>query len=887
MFKKCAGIALSMVLAVSLTPLPATAATTGSAASAAASAETGAAASSTGTVAFNGQYDDNLYQPDTAAVDAPLAIWQVGADQAQDVAATLGGNARPQVVEVAVDRNLDTYSSDGTAATGLSVNEVLTLCGTAGKHVIPMFRVKAGDTTAAKALAVQLKADNACDVYVISDDADTVQVVTSKTSGPRGVVDYSALTSLPDAGADLAEYEYAATQAGCNTVLFDAAALDKDRVDYLRDRFMTVWSTVDAQDYTVDGAEDASVRTAAFQTAVLEGVQGVAAADYKQTYTALERYQQANTLLRPPSVVGHRGSKADSGYAENSLGAFRWAVQQGDRVLETDIWDTDLGNASDTDALVISHNNPGTGKGALKLAKVLEAYQDTDELIFVEIKLNRKTTGADGKTSTYRSAYGASIAAKLKNLIEVKYPKAKDNVVFISFYSPVLKQVRKALPWAPRADLTLNRSSSFTTGTASSSSRCVQLESLGASLNSSYAAFASGSMAVYGEVLRQRGLRGSCHTADNEWLDALMLAGTSMITSNTSERAKDYVTKIRAKAKLKQSAYTIIGNVAENSITLKGFTPSSYVNLYTQYGSRFKVSSTSAAVGVTSLDGNLVKSDSTWKFRDDDNMQSLVTISYTQTMGNGKKYTVYSDPILLVGVGVDETVDRVKVNWVGATGKVLSSESYYVKKSADGEELLSPNPIYKYANPSKSPSKTKHYTFKGWKSSVDGKTYTGEIAALTSAQAQTTVTYTAQFTGHKHGGSKATCTKAQVCPVCGYRVHTKLGHSYKAGICTRCGKVTKKSKVSIKSPVAKKKAVTIRWKKKSGAGGYRVKVSLKRKDGTWGAWKYVYVSKKKAAYTWKKLKSKRTYRVRVRVYVKVNGKKVGGTWSAVKTVKTK
>ena len=91
-------------------------------------------------------------------------------------------------------------------------------------------------------------------------------------------------------------------------------------------------------------------------------------------------------------------------------------------------------------------------------------------------------------------------------------------------------------------------------------------------------------------------------------------------------------------------------------------------------------------------------------------------------------------------------------------------------------------------------------------------------------------------------------------------------------------------KVNLKSVKAGKKQITVKWGKKSG-DGYQIQYSTKK---NFKSKKTVTVkSSKKVSTTIKKLKSKKTYYVRVRSYKKINGKTYYGSWSKVKKVKVK
>ena len=93
------------------------------------------------------------------------------------------------------------------------------------------------------------------------------------------------------------------------------------------------------------------------------------------------------------------------------------------------------------------------------------------------------------------------------------------------------------------------------------------------------------------------------------------------------------------------------------------------------------------------------------------------------------------------------------------------------------------------------------------------------------------------------------------------------------------------AKTKIQKAVGKKKAVTITWKRVSGADGYYVY----RSNSKNGNYKKIATVKgaSKMSYTNKKLKSKRTYYYKVAAYKKTKGITAIANQSAVKSVKTK
>ena len=92
-------------------------------------------------------------------------------------------------------------------------------------------------------------------------------------------------------------------------------------------------------------------------------------------------------------------------------------------------------------------------------------------------------------------------------------------------------------------------------------------------------------------------------------------------------------------------------------------------------------------------------------------------------------------------------------------------------------------------------------------------------------------------------------------------------------------------KPEMKKLTAGKKKFTVQWKKDKKADGYQVQYSTDKKFKK--NVKSVKVSKKNTKATVKKLKNGKTYRVRVRSYKKINGKKYYSGWGKVKSVKVK
>lgn len=119
----------------------------------------------------------------------------------------------------------------------------------------------------------------------------------------------------------------------------------------------------------------------------------------------------------------------------------------------------------------------------------------------------------------------------------------------------------------------------------------------------------------------------------------------------------------------------------------------------------------------------------------------------------------------------------------------------------------------------------------------------------------------------------------------GYDVYTcSCGASYT----TNYKAVKKLGKVNLKSvsSARKKHAIKASWNKKSGANGYQIYYSRNKNFKKLSA-KKIVKGGKKTSYVGKNFTKGRKYYVKVRAYKNVNGRKVYGKWSNVKTVKCK
>lgn len=178
-----------------------------------------------------------------------------------------------------------------------------------------------------------------------------------------------------------------------------------------------------------------------------------------------------------------------------------------------------------------------------------------------------------------------------------------------------------------------------------------------------------------------------------------------------------------------------------------------------------------------------------------------------------------------------------------------------------------------------------------------------------------TKTETTDAKGHNFGewtvAKEATCEEdgeqKRKCNACGFEETKAIptsGHNFEDGYCTICGAeedeidddyydddelTTPPARATVKKLQSKKKTVVAYWGKISDARGYQIQVATDKKfkkNKKTSSIENRNASKK----TIKNLKAKKKYYVRVRAYrysYSGDGERVYGSWSKVKSVKTK
>ncbi|MDR1700370.1 MAG: fibronectin type III domain-containing protein [Lachnoclostridium sp.] len=98
------------------------------------------------------------------------------------------------------------------------------------------------------------------------------------------------------------------------------------------------------------------------------------------------------------------------------------------------------------------------------------------------------------------------------------------------------------------------------------------------------------------------------------------------------------------------------------------------------------------------------------------------------------------------------------------------------------------------------------------------------------------------------------------------------------------GKVTAPAKpTKLKAKNKKSRKLVVSWKAVNKANGYQVVIAQNKKFSK----AKIQKSTKAAKYTFKKLKKKKVYYVRVRAFTNSSNGKVYGKWTAIKKIKIK
>ncbi|GAB2822761.1 hypothetical protein GCM10027276_26280 [Comamonas piscis] len=363
--------------------------------------------------------------------DMPVAVQDTGSPAAM----------APTLVQAAegVQSLAGTGASNALWTLDSSLNLLDAKCATVGtlaayfaqptRNTIPLLRIQ-DEATVNALVTFSDQVHNLADLTLLSSDVALLKQARVALPKLRTAVDFSE-RHLSTSKDDLLTIVGDTNRAGAKIAILPESLSTRAFVAHLQRLLITVWSN----------AEAATHEQAA--KLLVSGVNGVVSAN-SAAYAEVLRKLPANTLLRKPLVIGHRGmpSRED----ENTLESAKAAVAVGADAVENDIYITT------DDHLVIMHDDTvtrttnGTGTvESMSLAQVkalttkTKGYQvPTMREYFQAFKNDPITHVIELKSSNPR------IIAQLKK--EVAEEGVADQSVAISFLADQLKRSGEQMP---------------------------------------------------------------------------------------------------------------------------------------------------------------------------------------------------------------------------------------------------------------------------------------------------------------------------------------------------------------------------------------------------------------------------------------------------------
>ena len=257
----------------------------------------------------------NVYQPTTNIVNpATSVMWFNELSQLtifDDV-------VRPATSIFRIDDQLNVVNANSNIL--LTVEEALIAVD--GK-VIPAFYVE--DPVVATELAAYLRLSRIFDVFIVSPDQDVILAARAEYQLMRGLYlpDLSSYQTLSE--TDAMDLRRQTNTAQAVAVLIPVELLNREIVEYMQKRLMTVWA--------ISSDDEVSQ-----YKAILSGVQGIVTQDYEQLFSLYQTFGP-NTHVRRPLTIAHRGLSQGliSSGPENTLESSREALAMGADILELDV----------------------------------------------------------------------------------------------------------------------------------------------------------------------------------------------------------------------------------------------------------------------------------------------------------------------------------------------------------------------------------------------------------------------------------------------------------------------------------------------------------------------------------------------------------------------
>lgn len=489
---------------------------------------------------------------------------------------------------------------------GTSLGTLKEYLAKADRVSIPVLRIR--DEATVNALVEFAMTADLADVTLLSDDVALLRKARLALPSLRAAVDFSKVGILGDTAQDVVQVVSATNRALAKIAVLPPAMSGRATVEHLQRLLVTPWVVSNASTQ----AEAAAV--------LVTGVNGIIASQGKVFAEVLAQFP-ANTLLRKPLVIGHRGLPSNSD--ENTLDSAKQAVAAGADVVENDIYMT-------TDKqLVIMHDGTvdrtttGTGeieKMTLAQVKALRTKTrgfevPTLEEFFVEFKNTKKVTHFIEIKSTK-----AEIIGLLKSAIDRH--GVSDQVVTISFSGDQLNRLKTDLPSISGGFLT----SVSDAGDDLLTARNIlgQTQTYSSTFNPSYSGLTSSML----EVVKHRGVTVWPWTYDSQTdFFKYYTWGTHGLTTNDVRFASNFVVSISSA----RTAQATTGQATAIPVTTT-----------TQIGAVANAVADSVIV-LAGAPANTVNPDGTVTF----SATGTATIvpGYTYRMDANYSYTVFGAPV--------------------------------------------------------------------------------------------------------------------------------------------------------------------------------------------------------------------------------------------------
>lgn len=549
----------------------------------------------------------------TGATLAPAVISRVESEEQLESCA----QGSPDIALMTLGADGTIVNSEGESV--CSATYALTLLP---PDVIPAFSLPSSTEYDIDAIRNILTSLNASDVMVVSDDA---ALISELRTGAKQLIGALDLTDWHWSGAKLIDARSETNRAGARICLLPNDYAQQQTVEFFNALGVSVWFETKSDD------EIEALRL------ITSGANGIIASDRELIYQCLssELFPE-NSILRPVSVIGHRGMPAQA--PENTIAGSALAAKYGANVIETDIYvttddilvvmhDSTLdrtangsGNIEDMsyaqlcnylvddapDASAIFSDAVTTPQPIPTLWEYFELLKDTDTYLFIEIKSSQR----------------ARIAPLLKALID-EYD-FYDQCSVICFSKDTLKEIRKVIP---------ELSVGYLCDTDDFSKILASTAECESSYNPAHANLTS-------SLLRSLSIRGILSwpwtVNDSQDFDRFYLLGVGGITTNYANYAQNYVKRLsteRIKYTLSVGESVDLGVKAEYYGAGRGAEDFENALLSTKKAELFVIDGNSAL----SFDGSSLTAYETG--------EATVILRLAFTLNNGATAYVYTQPV--------------------------------------------------------------------------------------------------------------------------------------------------------------------------------------------------------------------------------------------------